>query len=103
MMRAQEVRLLRQTCQHWRRKPDLRPRQAWNGQPEGTRGPRRRHQRSLLGRRLSRVGTTAWVANHTKGRRRVLVAAIIAGMFVLMEIISDIDDGLHDLDETGEQ
>jgi hypothetical protein len=85
------------------RKADLRPRQAWNGQPEGTRGPRRHHQRSLLGRRLSRVGTTAWVANHTKGRRRVLVAAIIAGMLALTETISDTEDGLHDLNETSQQ
>jgi hypothetical protein len=65
--------------------------------------PRRRRQRSLLGRRLSRVGTTTWVANHTEGRRRVVLAAIIAGMLVLMGIINDIEDGLHDLNETSQK
>jgi hypothetical protein len=30
----------------------------------------------------------------------VVVAAIIAGMLVLMGIINDIEDGLHDLNET---
>jgi hypothetical protein len=34
---------------------------------------------------------------------RVLIAAIIAGMLVLMGIINDIEDGLHDLDETSQQ
>jgi hypothetical protein len=33
----------------------------------------------------------------------VVVAAIIAGMLVLMGIIFDIEDGLHDLDETSQQ
>jgi hypothetical protein len=33
----------------------------------------------------------------------VLVAAIIAGVLVLMGIINDIEDGLHDLDETSQQ
>jgi hypothetical protein len=33
----------------------------------------------------------------------VLVAAIIAGMLVLMGIINDIDDGVHDLNETSQQ
>jgi hypothetical protein len=32
----------------------------------------------------------------------VLVAAIIAGMLVLMGIINDIEDGLHDLNETSQ-
>ena len=73
------------------------------GQPEGTRGPRRRHQRSLLGRRLSRVGTAAWFANDTEGPRRAVLAAIIAGMLVLMGIINDIEDGPHDLNETSQQ
>jgi hypothetical protein len=36
-------------------------------------------------------------------RRHALVAAIIAGMLVLMGIINDIKDGLHDLDETSQQ
>jgi hypothetical protein len=35
-----------------------------------------------------------------KVRVGVVVAAIIAGMLVLMGIINDIEDGLHDLNET---
>jgi hypothetical protein len=61
------------------------------------------HQRSLLGRRPSGLGTAAWVANDTEGPRRAVLAAIIAGMLVLMGIIHDIEDGLHDLDETSQQ
>src|SRR5882672_11954084 len=57
------------------RRADLRPRHAWKGQPEGTRGPRRHHQRPLLGRRPSRVGTTAWVSIARKVGVGVLVAA----------------------------
>jgi hypothetical protein len=38
-----------------------------------------------------------------KVRVGVVVAAIIAGMLVLMGIINDIEDGLHDLDETSQQ
>jgi hypothetical protein len=48
-------------------------------------------------------GTAAWFANDTEGPRRAVVAAIIAGMLVLMGIINDIEDGLHDLDETSQQ
>jgi hypothetical protein len=33
----------------------------------------------------------------------VVVAAIIAGMLVLMGIIHDIEDGVHDLNETSQQ
>jgi hypothetical protein len=33
----------------------------------------------------------------------VLVAAIIAGMLVLMGIINDIEDGPHDLNETSQK
>jgi hypothetical protein len=33
----------------------------------------------------------------------VVVAAIIAGMLVLMGVINDIEDGLHDLDETSQK
>jgi hypothetical protein len=32
-----------------------------------------------------------------------VVAAIIAGMLVLLGIINDIEDGVHDLDETGQK
>ena len=32
----------------------------------------------------------------------VVVAAIIAGMLVLMGIINDIEDGLHDLNEASQ-
>jgi hypothetical protein len=39
----------------------------------------------------------------TEGRRRVLVAAIIAGMLVLMGIINDIEDGPYDLNETSQK
>jgi hypothetical protein len=35
--------------------------------------------------------------------RVVAVAAIIVGMFVLMGIINDIEDGLHDLNETSQK
>jgi hypothetical protein len=33
----------------------------------------------------------------------VVVAVIIAGMLVLMGIIHDIEDGVHDLNETSQQ
>jgi hypothetical protein len=58
---------------------------------------------SLLGRRFSGVGTTAWVANHTEGPRRGCSSAIIAGMLVLMGVINAIEDGLHDLNETSQK
>jgi hypothetical protein len=32
-----------------------------------------------------------------------VLAAIIAGMLVLMGIINDIEDGLHNLEETSQQ
>jgi hypothetical protein len=38
-----------------------------------------------------------------KVRIAVVVAAIIAGMFVLMEIMNDIEDGLHDLNGTSQK
>ena len=38
-----------------------------------------------------------------KVRVGVVVAAIIAGMLVLMGIINDIEDGLHDLNETSQK
>jgi hypothetical protein len=46
---------------------------------------------------------TSWVANHTEGRRRVVVAAIIAGVLVLTEMINDVEDGLHDLNESSQK
>jgi hypothetical protein len=57
----------------------------------------------LLGRRLSRVGATAWLPITRKVGVGVLVAAIIAGMLVLMGIINDIEDGPHDLNETSQK
>jgi hypothetical protein len=33
----------------------------------------------------------------------VAVAAIIAGVLVLMEMINDIEDGLHDLNESSQK
>jgi hypothetical protein len=38
-----------------------------------------------------------------KVRVGVVVAAIIAGMLVLMGIIDDIEDGPHDLNETSQK
>jgi len=61
------------------------------------------HQRSPLGRRLSRVGTTAGLPITRKVRVGVVVAAIIAGMLVLMGIINDIETGLHDLNQTSQK
>jgi hypothetical protein len=38
-----------------------------------------------------------------KVRIGVVVAAIIAGMFVLMGIINDVENGLHDLNESSQK
>ena len=82
---------------------DLRPRQAWKGQPEGTRGPSRRHHRSYLAGDSAGLAAPPGLPITRKVGVGVVVAAIIAGMLVLMGIINDIEDGLHDLNETSQK
>jgi hypothetical protein len=48
-------------------------------------------------------GQAESIANQSEGQRRVVLAANIAGMLVLMGTVNDIEDGLHDLNETSRQ